>query len=461
MYVFDTQTGELINQVKNKVFADTIDIPIVNQHYYCVLSEDQIGMIKLRRKEIFKKFEVEDLNNFIFHVSKDSEYVYLISEGETSAIWRMKSFDLLDDYYKFLGNVTNIHFLENDQMMGIFKNFECGDCIDSVNFSGRNAENVSSIVITTFPGGSSNHDNFVQKELFRSEVPIKFFQCNVSEDNVMQLVVVLNEATVKFCKYQLNHIEGDLEFTFIEIYEIFGKFSKQATLKEVNPLKKANTIEFFQSSLQVFSKKKYNYKNNEMFKMDQKPNDFVRSQTRRNTKFLKSKRNAECVLILKGLPNATVFCESILDSPTEDTYTFNVHFQYIDQYEKIKIKMEEGGLENELEVFKIMEIPNKKRNNKNKHNVLIYSQIKMILVSINSKTMEINIAKVIDQNVEKNTEIAYSESLKFFFVPNEEYLDIWDRTFTHKVYSVPLKNKIKGFKVLSEKETIFLYDNYR
>ena len=75
--------------------------------------------------------------------------------------------------------------------------------------------------------------------------------------------------------------------------------------------------------------------------------------------------------------------------------------------------------------------------------------------------MEINIAKVIDQNVEKNTEIAYSESLKFFFVPNEEYLDIWDRTFTHKVYSVPLKNKIKGFKVLSEKETIFLYDNYR
>lgn len=155
-----------------------------------------------------------------------------------------------------------------------------------------------------------------------------------------------------------------------------------------------------------------------------------------------------------------IYCESQKKAGSGNRYTFLVNAHFREKKHRAKIEIEENISESELESFKILEIPNKKRNKQNHFNFLIYSHMKIVLVTVKTAKMEVSIAKVVDQNVEKRISICYSSEEKFFFVPNEEYLDIWDRTFSHKVYSVALDRKIKGFRLVEDSRSIVLYDKY-
>jgi hypothetical protein len=68
---------------------------------------------------------------------------------------------------------------------------------------------------------------------------------------------------------------------------------------------------------------------------------------------------------------------------------------------------------------------------------------------------------MIYQRVESQLEITYCPKQKHFYVPSEDVLEIWDRTFSYKIYSIELENKIKCFLRIPEDDLIILYDKYR
>ena len=156
-----------------------------------------------------------------------------------------------------------------------------------------------------------------------------------------------------------------------------------------------------------------------------------------------------------------LFCETKNEATDKGFYYFIVHAKYKYKKTKVKIKMEEDILNDFEEKFKIIEVPNRKRQKKKQFNFLIFSNSKIILISFNSKKVTLNFAKLINRNVETEAGIIYCDQRKFFFVPNQNQLEIWDRTFTHEIYAIETVNTIFSYRTIPNSDLVILYDKYR
>ena len=455
LFVFNEANGELINKTKNVVFAYPRKQLILDDFFLCTFNEEQVSLVKLRNSILSKKFELEDFSNCLMHVSSDRQSLFLISQAETAFLWQLSCSDLSESLRLSLGRLTQIRFLANDQLIGLDHDPGDATCCTEVNFSDRNSHRVWSVVLVTVPPASSPQD-LSKKEVYRSSVEIRCFDTFIHSENQLIVGVVLVNGLVVKCQYRLERLEHGFEAHFVQMDEIFDPASVVAQPRP--RLSKRNTIEFYRSSLQVAGS---NWQNNEVFKSSQQNNPILKLKTKRFSKFEKSSLRPECFLVCRSETGLAVYCESQKEAETGNRYTFFVNASFQHNKHRAKIEIEENPVESELESFKILEIPNKKRNEREHFNFLIYSHLKILLVMVKTGKLEVSIAKVVDQSVERQLDIHYSAGDKFFFVPNEEYLDIWDRTFSHKVYSVALGRRIKGFRVMEDSRSIILYDKYR
>ena len=188
---------------------------------------------------------------------------------------------------------------------------------------------------------------------------------------------------------------------------------------------------------------------------------FIKKHTKRRSKFLDLTKKLECLLVCQHLEKGVVFCQTNKKNPNSNFFYLSIFISLHSRIQKAKIKLEEDFSDNELENFRLIEVFNKKRNKKGVHFFLVYSHKRILMFALNSKKGRINISKMIYQKIESKMEIVYCPVQKHFYVPTEDFLEIWDRTFSYKIYSIELENKIKSFLRIPEDDVIVLYDKYR
>lgn len=127
---------------------------------------------------------------------------------------------------------------------------------------------------------------------------------------------------------------------------------------------------------------------------------------------------------------------------------------------KAKIRLDEGLGDTETERFKLVEVYNPKRSKKGRFFFIIYSHLRILSFEFNSKKGQISVSKILNQKVEAELGLVYCAAQKQFLVPSENSLEIWDRTLSYQIYAIGLKNKIKGFLRVAQKDLIVLYDKY-
>lgn len=182
----------------------------------------------------------------------------------------------------------------------------------------------------------------------------------------------------------------------------------------------------------------------------------IKNTVKRISRFYKQDIRTECFLISKCLQDCYIICQSAVAKESNNTYYFTIYVYYQGRIEKAKIKLEENFSESMFEIFKIIEAPNAKRNRRGSCKFLIYSQKRILIFTFETKTKKISISKLIYQQVEVHMDLIYCEKQKHFLVPSEDSLDVWDRTFSYKVYSIELNNKIKGFVKVPDSDIILL-----
>lgn len=155
-----------------------------------------------------------------------------------------------------------------------------------------------------------------------------------------------------------------------------------------------------------------------------------------------------------------IYCETRPNDQEEYYYNFLIFLNYKGKDKILKLKMDEFYSNFECEFYKILEVPHE-NNEQEIFHFLVYSQIRVLLVEFNGQELSINIKNFVYQNTEKDLKIQYSRNLKLFFVPNEEYLEIWDSTFSLKIYSIELFKKIKSFLYISESNILIIYDKHQ
>lgn len=163
----------------------------------------------------------------------------------------------------------------------------------------------------------------------------------------------------------------------------------------------------------------------------------------------------------KTLENTFILCfnEKIEDSQLE--FLFRIMILQNGRKIKAKIKLEEDFSDNDLEYFKIIELPNAKRNKKNLFYFCIYSHKRRMLVNFDANAQKLEILKITYNRMEQDLNPVFCSTNKVMYVPSEKFLEIWDRTCSHKIYSIELENTIKAFLPIPEKNLVILYDKYK
>lgn len=248
LFVFNEANGEFINQTTNIVFAFPRKQLLLDDFFLCTSNEEQISLVKLRNNILSKKFELEDFSNCLMHVSHDQQSLFFISQSEMAFLWQLSCSDLRETFRLGLGYLSQIRFLSNDQLVGVDRDPGDATCCEEVNFSDRNSSQVWSLVVTTLPHARGSL-NIRKKELFRSSVEIKFYDCFIHAENELIVGVVLVTGKVIKCQFDLEKVEHGFAVHFVQLTEIFDPMNLVAPVRP--KLSKRNTIEFYRSSLQV------------------------------------------------------------------------------------------------------------------------------------------------------------------------------------------------------------------
>lgn len=156
-----------------------------------------------------------------------------------------------------------------------------------------------------------------------------------------------------------------------------------------------------------------------------------------------------------------VYCKSLANRQLEDHYDFLVFVALGSQTQFLRLQMDEYISNFENEHFSILEMANVLRNERSLFDFLIYSQVKVLLVTFDAEADSLKVINFVYQNVEKGLRIEYSERQQLFLVPNEEYLELWNPTFSFKVHSIQLKQKVKGFRLIPTDNVVVLYDKQK
>lgn len=147
----------------------------------------------------------------------------------------------------------------------------------------------------------------------------------------------------------------------------------------------------------------------------------------------------------------------IIDEP--NFFFIEIFGQFNNYPMKVKIKLEKELFENETEVFRLIEIQNTKF--KKKVTFLIYSYKRIILLTFQSKKKNLTFSKVLYKNVESQIGISFCQFNKFLIVPNKKRIEFWDKTMTHEIHSINIENKILGYHLIPQDNSLIIYDKYR
>ena len=187
----------------------------------------------------------------------------------------------------------------------------------------------------------------------------------------------------------------------------------------------------------------------------------MRHKNRRLSKFFSLNYHPECFSECESLPGTWILCLSKKLQDTELSQYLYIMAKRDSRLAKVKIKIEEDLSDNASEYFKIVELPNLKRNKDNTFYFLIFSQNRVVMFCLLLDSFKLDILKIVKQRIEPGLDLVYSPQKKLFFVPTEEFLEIWDRTFSVKVFSIQLADTIKGFLVIPDSPFVALYDDNR
>lgn len=113
------------------------------------------------------------------------------------------------------------------------------------------------------------------------------------------------------------------------------------------------------------------------------------------------------------------------------------------------------------EEFKILEIYNKKRYKKKKFHFLVYSENKVFLVGFRPKKKLLEVCKILNKQVNEGVEIDYVAEHKLFLVPYDNTVEIWDRSFSYRIFSIKLDEKVCGVRYSNLNHSVVIFDKIK
>jgi hypothetical protein len=120
--------------------------------------------------------------------------------------------------------------------------------------------------------------------------------------------------------------------------------------------------------------------------------------------------------------------------------------------------LEEDLSDNDLEYFHILELPHFKKNEDRILVFCIYSQKRRLIVRFDSKSLHVEILKIIYNRMEPNIEPVVCASQKLVFTASEKFIEIYDQSFSLKIHSIEISNTVKAFLLIPRKQIILIYD---
>ena len=171
-----------------------------------------------------------------------------------------------------------------------------------------------------------------------------------------------------------------------------------------------------------------------------------------------SKLKPECLFSSRYVRNLNLVCMS----ETPNDTTGNGYFKMFGHYEgllcKAKIRMGTMEMEDMGEEFKVLEIYNKKRYKSKKFHFLIYSESKIILLCFLAKKKRLEVCKILNKQGNEGVDIKYIPEHKLFLVPYENSIEIWDRSFSHRIYTIKLEVNVCAIRYSELYQMVMIFD---
>lgn len=253
--VFESVNGALVNSVKNVLFTGLQKHMKTTQNFLCIPCKSSVVFVKLKRLRARIKFDMEDLKGSQINVSEDRTSMYMLSEASTSFLSKLSTVDLQVKFEKDLGQLTNLRFLNDHEIVGVMFDFRhssfCG--ADLVGKGNATSWSLLRIHCELLDNSRSLETNAGVLELLRSDQPIVDFHY-FKETTTEKFCVLLEDSRVYeirheiFCggdEYSLENIEWHLRFPDSPTNNQL-EFAPDHKRPRVEP-----TIEFIESNLQV------------------------------------------------------------------------------------------------------------------------------------------------------------------------------------------------------------------
>ena len=247
--IFSIKTGQLVNSKRSKAFDSPWKYLQADKNFLCIPSKSHACFVKLRRRQIKRTFDREDMRGCMLHFAQDLRIVYFVSQADRTLLTGLYAADLSSKFQQELGNMRRIRFVSDSTLLGVCEDtaFENSTRLKNLVSNGvsENSWSIVKVDCELVQDAREFGESPAVAEVVRTDLEILQVRYSLSKLGAEVVAYILKNGQSFLVEFRSGAQNGQLEL------EIFRSRSLFETLS--NQIRKKSTINvnFFSGSKNI------------------------------------------------------------------------------------------------------------------------------------------------------------------------------------------------------------------